>query len=101
MTNEDDTSAPDKDSLITQFLAATARERRVILQRLRPQLETEDVIRIAPALRDSSPKIAARVVALLARHHLRDELERQLVGLKPGKIDILRRHYEKIASKGE
>ena len=88
---------PDKESLIEGFLAGDGRERRAILKELRPLLDRDDVARIAPALRDSSPKIAARVVSLLARHELREVFEAQLGGLKPGKIDILRRHYEKIA----
>ena len=51
----------------------------------------------APALRDPSPRVAARITSLLARHGLEEELERQLVGLKPGKIELLRGHYRRIA----
>lgn len=89
----------DKSTLIEQFLAGDGRERRAVLKELRPLLEREDVERIAPTLRDSSPKIAARVVSLMARHNLGDLLEQLLVGLKPGKIDILRRHYQKMSTK--
>ncbi len=90
---------PDKEVLIDRFLAGGGRERRAILKQLRPQLEREDVIRIAPTLRDSSPKVAARVVALLARHQLREVFEANLEGLKPGKIEILRRHFERILNR--
>ncbi|MEM7163896.1 MAG: hypothetical protein AAF581_00445 [Planctomycetota bacterium] len=87
----------NKEALIERFLAGDGRQRRAVLKELRPLLLREDVERIAPALRDPSPKIAARVVSLLARHDLIDCFEAQLAGLKPGKIDILRRHYDRIA----
>ena len=81
------------------FLRAEGRERRRLLRELSPSLELDDVIRIAVALRDPSPKLAARITSLLARHDLEEHFEAQLHGLKPGKIAILRRHFEKIRKK--
>ena len=49
-------------------------------------------------MRDPSPKISARIVALLARHGLRELFESLLLGLKPGKVEILRRHYDRISA---
>ncbi len=86
----------DKDALIERFLRADSRERKKLLPRLRPHLTRADVERIAPTLRDPSPRIAARVTSLLARHQLDGLFESLLVGLKPGKAQILRSHYSKI-----
>ena len=88
-----------KDALIGRFLTADSRERKKLLPRLRPHLTRVDVERIAPTLRDPSPRIAARVTSLLARHHLDGLFESLLVGLKPGKAQILRSHYAKIRRK--
>ncbi len=95
---EADVSQLDKETLIERFLAGSARDRRQLLKALRPQLEAQDVIRIAPVMRDPSPKISARIVALLARHGLRELFESLLLGLKPGKVEILRRHYDRISA---
>ena len=89
-----------KEELIRRFVGGGSRERRALLKVLRPQLEREDVIRIAPAIRDSSPKIAARVTSLLARHELAELFESLLAGLKPGKVQILRHHFAKISPRG-
>ncbi len=90
-----------KNQLLARFLEANGRERRALFRELVPLLELEDVRRIACTIRDPSPKLSARVTALLARHGLREEFEAQLPGLKPGKIDILRRHFGKIYASGK
>lgn len=88
----------DKEALIEQFLRSDSRERRAILRTLRPQLGASDVARLAPAVRDSSPKISARITSLLARFGLRAAFEAQLAGLKPGKVLILRHQFDRISS---
>ncbi len=86
------------DDLIEQYLASEGRARKVLLKRvLSGQPDPSEATRLAPTLRDPSPRVAARITALLARHQLRDVFEQQLEGLKPGKIAILRGHFEKIA----
>ena len=86
----------DKADLIERFLAGDGRERKALLKELAPHLERDDVVRIAPALRDPSPRIAARITSLLARHELEEELEKNLVGLKPGKIALLRAAFARV-----
>ena len=90
----DDREAPD--DLVARFLAADGRTRKQLLKELLPGADATTARRLAPALRDPSPRVAARITSLLARYGLEDELERQLVGLKPGKIELLRRHYRRI-----
>ncbi len=89
-------SAQERAAVVARFLLAPARERRTLLQALRPYLERDDVIRMAPVLRESSPKIAARLTSLLARFDLEREFRARLVGLKPGKIRVLEAHFRKI-----
>lgn len=86
----------ERSELIERFLAADRRGRHALLKQLTPHLERDDVARIAPALRDPSPRTAARITALLARHQLDELFESLLANLKPGKISILRSQYEKL-----
>ncbi len=88
----------EKQQQLEAFLAASGREKREIFKTLRTQLVAADVERIAIAIRDPSPKLSARVTSLLARHGREDLLEKHLVGLKPGKIAILRGKFQRIAS---
>jgi len=85
---------------ISEFLAADGRLRKKLLKDLLPGLERDGAARLAPVIRDPSPKVAARVTALLARHALGDEFEAQLTGLKSGKIQVLRAHFKRIAGTG-
>ena len=85
------------EDLMARYLAASGRERKALLKEvlaLDPGVDEATVM--APTLRDPSPRVAARVTALLARHRLRDLFEKQLVNLKPGKIQLLRGHFNKI-----
>lgn len=90
-------SIADKAELLRRFVAASGRERREVFKALKPHLDPDDLEAIAFALRDPSPKLSSRITALLARHGRRDLFEAQLDGLKPGKIAILRGHFDKIA----
>lgn len=84
--------------MIEQYLASSGRERKELLKRvLAGDPCLEQATRLAPTLRDPSPRVSARITALLARHQLREVFEKQLVGLKPGKQALLRRHFDKIA----
>ena len=56
----------------------------------------EEAGKVAETIRDPSPRVSSRVTSLLARHALDELFEKHLVGLKPGKIDILRRHYDRL-----
>ncbi|MEM7261763.1 MAG: hypothetical protein AAF488_07200 [Planctomycetota bacterium] len=96
-TNSADSSSQEKASRIAAFLAAEGREKRELFRDLRMDLTADDLPAIAVAVRDPSPKLSARVASLLARHGRADLLEAQLGGLKPGKIEILRRKYRSIA----
>ena len=87
----------EKAEQIAQFMAAEGREKRELFKKLRPQLVAEDMESIAGAIRDPSPKLSARVTAVLARHGREDLFEKQLAGLKPGKAAILRRQFQRIA----
>ena len=85
------------EGLMAKYLDSRGRERKALLKEilaLGPGVEEARVM--APTLRDPSPRVAARVTALLARHRLRQLFEKQLVNLKPGKIQILRGHFNKI-----
>ena len=85
------------DQLIDQFLASEGRARKELLKKvLAGDPDPRQATRMAPTLRDPSPRVSARVTALLARHQLRDVFAQQLVGLKPGKIAILRSQFDKI-----
>ncbi len=95
-----DMSPTDVPALIDRFLAAESREKKKLLQELRPHLDRDGVIAIAVAIRDPSPRISSRVTSLLAKHALDDVFEEQLAGLKPGKIDVLRTQYARLR-KGE
>lgn len=86
----------DTAVLIEQFLQADSRARKKLLPELRPRLDRDGVIAIAETVRDPSPRISSRVTSLLARHGLDELFESQLTGLKPGKIDILRRHFDRL-----
>ena len=101
MTSETN-PAPDslsKPELLTAFVSADSRERRRLIQLIRPIVEAEDMAQLAPCLRDGSPKIAARITSLLARFELEELFEKQLDGLKEGKKKILRSHFKKITTK--
>ncbi len=90
------------DELIDAVLTSRGREQKNLLKQviaLDPGKEA--AIRLAPALRDPSPRVSARVTALLARHQLLELFEKQLDGLKPGKISILRAHFDKISQSGK
>ena len=95
------------EDLLEKYLESRGRERKALLKEVLALGPGVDEARVmAPTLRDPSPRVAARVTALLARHRLRELFEEQLVNLKPGKIQILRGHFNKIigvepASKGE
>ncbi|MEQ8768257.1 MAG: hypothetical protein RL885_30415 [Planctomycetota bacterium] len=89
------------DALVDRFLSAEPRERKKLLKEVVPAADRAAAERLAPVIRDPSPRVAARVTSLLARHALDEVFERQLEGLKPGKVDILRSHYRKIRSEGE
>lgn len=86
----------DKDLLIERFLVADGRERRVLLEQLRPHLGPADLGRLAPVLRSATPKITARLVSLLARHGLREVFERQLPFMKPGRASLLRSQFTRM-----
>ena len=87
---------PTPEELDT-FLAADDRARKQLLKDLFPRIETAEEVRVlAPALRDPSPRVAARVTSLLAKFGLEEELERQLVGLKPGKVQLLRGQFQRL-----
>ncbi len=89
---------PISTERIAAFLAADGRERKKLLKEILPDATSaEDARALAPALRDPSPRVAARVTALLARHGLAEVLEAQLRGLKPGKINLLRGQFRRIA----
>ncbi len=86
------------DELVEKFLQATGRERKELLKQLLALDPGPDAVsKMAPTLRDGSPRVAARVTALLARHQMRDLFEVQLRGLKAGKIKLLRGHFDKIS----
>ncbi len=97
-STEDDgeLAGDDVGERIERFLAATSRERKKLLQELRPLLDRDGVAAIAEAIRDPSPRVSSRVTSLLAKHGLDELFESRLAGLKPGKIEILRRHFEKL-----
>ena len=82
---------------VRAFLAAEDRERKKRLKEIIPRVTcAEDAIRLAPALRGPSPRVAARITAMLAKFGLEEELERQLHGLKPGKTELLRKQFRRI-----
>ncbi|MEE2857148.1 MAG: hypothetical protein VX949_07110 [Planctomycetota bacterium] len=90
------------DDLIDGVLTSRGREQKKLLKQvfaLDPG--KEEAIRLAPALRDPSPRVSARITALLARHRLLELFEQQLEGLKPGKISILRAHFDRISARGD
>lgn len=82
---------------IDRFLAADGRLRKKLLKDLLPGLDREGARRLAPVIRDPSPRVAARVTALLARHGLKEEFEKQLTDLKVGKIQVLRAQFTRIS----
>lgn len=82
------------------FMESTGREKKLVLKDLlKASLTRDQVILLAPAIRDSSPRISARVTALLARWKLEEVFEEHLKGLKPGKQSLLRGHFSKIGQK--
>lgn len=86
------------DQLIEQYLGSQGRARKELLKKvLAGDPDPRQATRLAPTLRDPSPRVSARITALLARHQLREVFEQQLVGLKPGKLAILRSKFEKIS----
>ncbi len=87
-----------QDELVTRFLDAEGRERKKLLKEILSFADREVAIRIAKVIRDPSPRVAARVTSLLARNDLNDLFESLLIGLKPGKVSLLRAHYKKIRS---
>jgi hypothetical protein len=90
----------DKD-LIHRFLAADQKERKKLLAAVLAGSDRATAERIAVVIRDPSPRVAARVTSLLARHGLDELFESLLPGLKPGKITLLRSHYARIRGSGE
>lgn len=90
-------SGTKSDETIQSFLAATGRDKKEILKLLLVmELTRDQEALLAPAVRDRSPRVCARVTSLLARNDLRDRFEEQLEGLKPGKVMILRSQFEKL-----
>lgn len=82
---------------IDRFLAADGRARKKLLKELLPGLDREGARRLAPVIRDPSPRVAARVTALLARHGLKEEFEKQLTDLKAGKVQLLKAQFNRIS----
>lgn len=91
--------SPPPDDPIETFLAADDRERKRLLRAVLTDTDRATAARLAPALRGKSPRVAARITSLLARHGLEEEFERQLIGLRPGKIDLLRGQFRRIAER--
>jgi hypothetical protein len=82
---------------IDAFLAADDRARKKkMLPELLADVTREDAIRLAPALRVPSPRVAARITAMLARYGLVEAFEAQLGGLKAGKAELLRSQFLRI-----
>ncbi|MAJ28478.1 hypothetical protein CBD41_03570 [bacterium TMED181] len=85
---------------IQHFFKVSGRERKLILKELLKESLTRDhVLSLAPAIRDPSPRICARVTSLLARWELDEVFEEQLQGLKDGKQSLLRGQFRKISSR--
>ncbi|MFN0058520.1 MAG: hypothetical protein ACKVX7_08690 [Planctomycetota bacterium] len=89
----------DKSALLAAVLAADGRERRALFQQLAPSLDAADMERIAPLLRDTSPKLSARITALLARHRCDELFAVQLASFKPGRQAALRAQYQRIRAR--
>ena len=86
---------------IGEFFKVSGRERKRLLKEIMKESLTRDqVLSLAPAIRDPSPRICARVTSLLARWNLEEIFEEQLQGLKDGKQSLLRGQYRKICSRG-
>ncbi len=85
---------------IEQFFNSDGRARKEQLKEiLKEPLTPEQAESLAPAIKDRSPRISARVTALLAKHQLENCFEEQLSGLKPGKQTLLRSQFLKIKSR--
>lgn len=88
------------DEKIQLFFDSESRAKKEQLKEiLKEPLTREHAQALAPAIRDRSPRISARITALLAKHRLESCFEEQLSGLKPGKQTLLRSQFRKIISR--
>jgi hypothetical protein len=80
----------DLETQIDALLASEGRERKRLLKDLLPHLGFEHLERIAILVRDPSPRVSSRIVALLIRGGRRDLLEAHVDGLPAGRVAWLR-----------
>lgn len=95
MRNDADQSDPDATEQALSALLSTddGRERKARLKEVLPLLGPDHLARVAPLVRDRSPRVASRVTAYLAKHGADELFEAQLEGLKPGKVSLLRGQF--------
>lgn len=87
----------DAAARIAAIFDSEGRERKQLaLAFLRDEAGPEHLPALAPLLRDPSPRLSARVAALLARHGRRDLFDEACVGLKPGKVAVLDATYRRV-----
>ncbi|MEZ6196934.1 MAG: hypothetical protein R3F20_14590 [Planctomycetota bacterium] len=92
------TPAADSDP-VERFLAADARGRKTLLKEVLEGADLERLRRLAPAMRDPSPRVSMRLCAAIARAGA-DELFLETVrGVKPARAHQLVRHFERIAGR--
>ena len=97
-----DAKIPDAssvDHLIDLLLAADGREQKTLLKSVIAGLLPRHLPRVAPLIRENSPRVAARITSILARHGRDDLFEQNLAGLKPGKITILRAQFARLSGR--
>jgi hypothetical protein len=80
----------DIQTQIDALLASEGRERKRLLRDILPLLGSEHLERMAILVRDPSPRVSSRIVALLIRGGRQDLLEAHVDGLPAGRVAWLR-----------
>jgi hypothetical protein len=92
LTNED-------GDIVDRFLAAEGRVRKSLLAEVLEGADEARLRRLAPVLKDPSPKVGARLTSALARAELDEVFLKAIEGVKPARAEQLRNQFKRIAGR--
>lgn len=90
---------PPASDLVEDFLAADGRARKKLLSSVLEHADAERLRRLAPALRDPSPRVGSRLTSALARAGMDEVFLQAIQGIKPARAAQLCQQFARIAGR--